>query len=151
MNLLKVVLISIILCSFICLGHSPNQEVKFKKPIKTAIDSLQGYWHLQINPNITCNISRSNFIYKDSSNGYYFSDTSNIYFSDTIVNEHHDFTINEIQIDANKKTGAFLILVSLKDSMVDCYKYDGVFYDRIDTIFSITDVWNKRKTLNFKK
>lgn len=150
MKSIKIILITLLFYNFISISNNSNKIIR--KPINiTTIDSLQGYWQLQIKPNISCNIYQSNFQYMDSFGSFYNITSSKIYFSDTIVNRRHEYLFNQIQIDTTKKTGSYLILVYPSDSTVDCYKFGGFNYDLIDTTFSITDVWDKHRTLNFKK
>ena len=61
------------------------------------------------------------------------------------------YTINQVPIDTLKTSGNYMVLVSLADSSIDCYRFGGILYNNNDTTFIITDVFAKRKTCVFKK
>lgn len=153
MKSVKIILTAVLLYCLTSYSNSLNKSFKYKKTVNysTAVDSLQGNWSLVINPKVACSISQVRFFYMDSSSNTLYSHASLIYFSDTIIDRWHELSFNEVNIDTSRKTGEYMVLVSQIDSSISCYKFEPVYYNNKDTFFSITDVWNKRKTLNFRK
>ena len=124
-----------------------------KLPYKTTLDSLQGKWKWVLDTEYTCVIAGNIFNdkYMASDLSYSYDNKFRIFFSDTSVDARRDYTINQVQIDTLKTSGNYMVLVSLADSSIDCYRFGGILYNNNDTTFIITDVFAKRKTCVFKK
>jgi len=151
---INIALITIIILESFCMRTPKKNEIKLSK-IKNiqinTLDALQGKW---VSVQDTLNqVNISGRVYTK----YYNNEDSirnrkmyMIYFSDTVVNSNLPFSA--IQIDIAAVTGKFMLIKEITDDAYFwCYKFEGFSNDSLGVIFSITDTWAKRKTVNYIK
>jgi hypothetical protein len=138
-------------CFLFC--NSINTKIK-KPPLLSTIDSLQGKWMWVLDSNFLIVINGNESVEKSVSKldtAYNTIETCKLYFSDTLYYGWRNQNYEDLIIDTTKKSGKYLIQFYPKDSNYYCYKISRIRYSSIDTTFSITDLFQKRKTINFIK
>lgn len=149
-----IILIALFIYNLSCYSNSSStkEHLNKKQPYSNElIDSLQGTWKCLRDTTVTITINGRTFKEITSDSGFTDIKIYTMYFSDVVIDEYHEHTFDEVGIDTSKLSGTYLVNVSAKDNSIECYKFGHITYSSNDTIFSMTDVWAKRKNVNFKK
>jgi hypothetical protein len=137
-----------------------NQNIVYKNKqntvlipqvVTTTLDSLQGNWKSLVDSTLTLSIEGRYYIEKTNDSLEINEKIYLTYFSDTLVDEFHQFTFDQVVIDTTKKSGKFLVNISTDDNTIECFTFNGFSSRPEGLVFSIKDVWAKRKNANFLK
>lgn len=127
----------LLLSLIVACANTPSSEVhkKAPPPPPSTLDSLQGVWVNDEDPQHQVTISGRDWTEKYLNPSAPFNETYRIYFSDTLVD--NDLLFTAIRIDTLAVSGQYIIRAS-PDQTIDCDYLNGFYRDSTDTTFSIT-------------
>ena len=156
-----IMVLSIVFCSSKRKDKNHKTEISVNKLPwgSSTLDSLQGTWVRDDNPNSLLTVFGRNFIesYKDSFSNITITNQALVYFSNTLLDLDNstsydrDTSFHPI-IDTISTTGNYLIF-KYGINNYDCFEFNGFNIDNSDTTFSFQPLkyWKASSIIVYKK